>query len=67
MEKKVGLIQKMSENMKKGIRAWLNIVPASPYNIQINEILDFEMSAIRNRIWFRGDGSELEQLYQSLS
>ena len=53
--------------MKKGIRAWLNIVPASPYNIQINEILDFEMSAIRNRIWFRGDGSELEQLYQSLT
>lgn len=57
----------MSENIKKGIRAWLNIVPASPYNIQINEVLDFELSAIRNRIWFRGDGNELEQMYQSLT
>lgn len=63
----MGLIHKMSENIKKGIRTWLNIVPASPYNIQINEILDFETSAIRNRIWFRGDGNELEQLYQSLT
>ena len=63
----MGLIQKMSENIKKGIRTWLNIVPASPYNIQINEVLDFEMGAIRNRIWFRGDGNELEQLYQSLT
>jgi len=57
----------MSESIKKGIRTWLNIVPASPYNIQINEVLDFEMSAIRNRIWFRGDGNELEQMYQSLT
>lgn len=42
-------------------------MPASPYSIQINEVLDFEMSAIRNRIWFIGDGNELEQLYQSLT
>lgn len=63
----MGLIQKMSENIKKGIRQWLNIVPASPYSIQINEILDFETSAVRNRIWFRGDGNELEQLYRSLT
>lgn len=61
------LIHNMSETIKKGIRTWLNIVPASPYNIQINEALDFETSAIRNRIWFRGDGNELEQLYQSLT
>jgi hypothetical protein len=54
----------MSENIKRGIRSWLNVVPASPYNIQINEIMDFEANAIRNRIWYRGDGNELEQLYQ---
>lgn len=57
----------MSENIKKGIRTWLNIVPASPYNIQINETLDFEAEAIKNRIWYRGDGNELEQLYHSLT
>lgn len=56
--------QKLSENIKRGIRSWLNVTPANPYSIQINEILDFELSAIRNRIWYRGDGNELEQMYQ---
>ncbi len=61
------LIHNMSEKIKKGIRTWLNVIPANPYSIQINETLDFETNAIRNRIWFRGDGNELEQLYQSLT
>lgn len=60
----MGAIQKMSESIKRGIRTWLNVVPANPYSIQINEALDFEASAIRNRIWYRGDSSELEQMYQ---
>ncbi len=49
-------MDRMSENIKRGIRSWLNVMPASPYAIQINEILDFEANAIRNRIWYRGDG-----------
>lgn len=57
-------VSELNENMKKGIRSWLNVLPASPYSVQINEVLDFEASAIRNRIWYRGDGNELEQLYQ---
>lgn len=56
--------QKLSENIKRGIINWLNIVPANPYSIQINEVMDFEMNAIKNRIWYRGDGNELEQMYQ---
>ena len=57
-------MDKLNENIKKGIRSWLNILPANPYNIQINEMMDFEGHAIRNRIWYRGDGNELEQFYQ---
>lgn len=56
--------QKLGDNIKKGIRSWLQITPASPYSIQINEVIDFELSAIRNRIWYRGDSNELEQMYQ---
>lgn len=56
--------QKLSENIKRGIRSWLNVTPANPYSIQINEVMDFELNAIRNRIWYRGDSSELEQMYQ---
>lgn len=57
-------MEKLNENIKKTVRSWLNIVPANPYSFQINEILDFEAHAIRNRIWYRGDGNELEQLYR---
>lgn len=56
--------EKMSDSIKKGIRSWLQVVPASAYAIQIQEVADFELAAIRNRIWYRGDGNELEQMYQ---
>lgn len=56
--------EELSENIKRGIRSWLNVAPANPYSIQIQETMDFELNAIRNRIWYRGDGNELEQLYQ---
>lgn len=53
----------MNENIKRSVRSWLNVTPAQPYAIQIQEIMDFELTAIRNRIWYRGDSSELEQMY----
>lgn len=57
-------MDKLNESIKKNLRRWLNVMPANPYTFQINEILDFEGHAIRNRIWYRGDGNELEQFYQ---
>lgn len=54
----------LNENIKRGIRSWLNVQPASPTAIQIQEFTDFELTAIRNRIWYRGDGNELEQMYR---
>lgn len=59
--------RQLGENVKHTLRSWLNIQPASPYNIQINEVADFELNAIRNRIWYRGDSNELEQMYQELN
>lgn len=60
-------LEKMSDNIRRGVRSWLQIQPANSYNIQIREMMDFETNAIRNRIWYRGDGNELEQLYGSLT
>lgn len=60
----MGVIRKVSENIKKGIRTWLQIQPAQTRTIQIKETADFELTAIRNRIWYRGDSNELEQMYQ---
>ena len=47
------LMEKINEGIKRTVRSWLNVVPANPYNFQINEMLDFEAHAIRNRIWYR--------------
>lgn len=60
----MGVIKKLSEGIKRGIRSWLDIQQPGPYDIQIHEVMDFELNAIRNRIWYRGDGNEIEQMYQ---
>lgn len=60
-------MEKVTENIKHGIRSWLNVQPASAYNFNINEMLDFEGHAIRNRIWYRGDSNEIEQFYRQNS
>ena len=60
-------LEKMGDNIRRGVKSWLQIDSAAPYSIQIKEMMDFETNAIRNRIWYRGDGNELEQLYRSLA
>ena len=57
-------MERLNENIKKTVRSWLNVLPANPFNFQVNEMMDFEGHAILNRIWYRGDGNELEQIYQ---
>ncbi len=56
-------MEKIGEKARKTILSWLRIQPSSAYAIQIQEYEDFELNAIRNRIWYRGDGNELQQLY----
>ena len=52
--------------LKNAIRSFLNLTSASGLQIQIDELLDFEANAFVNEIWYRGDGYEIEQLYQSI-
>lgn len=58
--------RKLSENIKRGIRSWLDVQPAAATNILISETLDYETNAIRNRIWYRGDSNELQQIYSQI-
>ena len=59
-------VKNLSNNIKRGIRSWLNVQEASPTNILINEPLNYEANAIKNRIWYRGDSEELQQLYNQI-
>lgn len=55
------------ESIKSGVRSWLNVQPANPTQLNIRETLDFTGNAIKNRIWYLGDSSELEQLYDQMA
>lgn len=58
--------EKLSNNIKKGLKNWLLSDQISDF-IQIREMIDFQTNAIRNRVWYRGDSSELEQLYEQFN
>ncbi|MCB7320787.1 capsid protein [Lacrimispora sp. 210928-DFI.3.58] len=53
----------LNENIKRSICSWLNVTSGGPRCIQIYDSRDFEANAIRNRIWYCGDSSWLEQYY----
>ncbi len=55
----MGLMDKVREKMQ----SFLQINPPLAMMINIQEVLDFEGNAIKNRIWYRGDPNEIEQLY----
>lgn len=51
------------DNVKERLQSWLQINPPLAMLVNIQEVLDFDGNAIKNRIWYRGDSNELEQLY----
>ena len=54
----------LNENIKHGLRNWLEIDGSGRTSITIRRTQDFEQNAIRNRLWYVGDENELEQFYQ---
>ena len=51
------------DNIRRRMQSWLQINPPLSMMINIQEVMDFEGNAIKNRIWYRGDANEIEQLY----
>ncbi len=63
----MNIFNSMADKIRQGIRTWLRIQPAQIGSIQLNEVLDYEANAIKNRIWYRGESEELSQLYLQLN
>ena len=57
---------RIMEKVKSMIRSWLEIQPAQARGMTILEPVSFETNVLRNRIWYRGDASELDQLFRQL-
>ncbi|MBQ1293097.1 MAG: phage portal protein [Clostridiales bacterium] len=55
----MGIMDKVRERMQ----SFLQINPPLAMMINIQELMDYEGNAIKNRIWYRGDANEIEQLY----
>lgn len=55
------------DKVRDGIRSFLQIEPPTGKQISIRETLDYQGNAIKNRIWYRGDGNEIAQLYQNIA
>ena len=56
----------ISDKMRDAVRSWLRIQPADNQAITIREAASFETNCMRNLVWYRGDASEIEQLFKSL-
>jgi hypothetical protein len=54
---------RLMENMKRSIRSWLDIEPADIHTLSVKEGFDFQTNVGINRVWMRGQSSELEDLY----
>lgn len=54
------------EKVREMVRNWLQIQPAPVTGVNIRETMTFPVNAVKNRIWYRGDAAELEQLYKQL-
>ncbi len=54
------------ERVKNMVRSWLEIQPAPGVGITIREPVSHETNVLRNRIWYRGDASEIDQLFKRL-
>lgn len=59
-------LDKMADNVRNGIRSFLQINPPQQSVFQVTEQLDYYGNAAVNRIWTRGDANELQELYSSL-
>jgi hypothetical protein len=66
MKKKMGLINKMADTIRKGLRNFLQVNPATQNTIIIDEGMDFLTSCVKNRIWYTGKSKQLTELYKQL-
>lgn len=57
----------LKEVIRNMVMKALNIVPATDNTISIKEPLSHAGTVLRNRIWYRGDPSELDQFFKQMA
>ncbi|MCD7829022.1 MAG: capsid protein [Clostridiales bacterium] len=57
---------KVGDRIRMALRSFLQIEPANSQTFHIQEVLDWQGNAIKNRLWYRGDASELNDFYHQV-
>lgn len=55
-----------SDYVRDKMRSFLQIQPPRSFAINLDGMLDFNGNAIKNKIWYRGDATEIEELYKQI-
>ena len=56
----------ITNRLRSAVMNFLRIQPAGDSFMQVRELMDFKTNAFKNRIWYRGDSYELNQLYAQI-
>jgi hypothetical protein len=62
----MSVVNTVMSKIKTAIVNWLNFEPAPNMTITIMEPFSFEGNVMKNRIWYRGEPSELSQFYKQM-
>lgn len=60
------MFEKVKESIASRMRSFLKIHTANGKSFNIDELLDFDSNVAVNKIWYRGESYELNQLYKQL-
>ena len=61
------IVEKVKDKVRKAMRNFLKIDEAQNSTIYIQESITQEINIAKNRIWYRGDSYELDQLYKQIN
>ena len=56
----------LADYVREKMQSFLQIQPPQAFTINLDGMLDYKGNAIKNRIWYRGDATELSQLYKQI-
>ncbi len=62
----MGVMNTVMSKIKTAIVNWLNFEPAPNMTITIMEPFSYEGNVMKNRVWYRGEPSELSQFYKQM-
>lgn len=61
------IVEKVKDKVRKAMKNFLQLQEAQDRTIYIQENLTLEANIVKNRIWYRGDSYELDQLYKQIN